>query len=594
MGVILLIVGLIIFVYVMGIHPMMVNSAILGRLLAGDNLPNGIEFDTLMEILKTADWIKNQEELRPVEDSTDGTHSADVVCKGVTYRLNIHPSEDGTAKMLVSVITSREPDGLERVRRTQEANRIRCYVMERLDPRFTEQAQDFYGKIKNMYFLRYCVASILGVFFCFAAAPDISERILGSRFGPYVAIVFCGIALFFLFAYTVPLYITASRKEKLLDGIHLSEYLDNNALMTLLQSQLHIKFKKDIYFDERGIVTIKGKSGTHFVWVSSGVPKLFVQTKKDDYATACQEADYLRCSIIKLFQPSYPENPSKLYHTLTVLRRGTALAITALLACILFFAVPFLLNRYNSRGIANSYFTQYSTTVTIGDAFKAFFENPQWKRYKSNGNDYVNFTGSCEVFGQPAVMVITFQHFEDRFWIEGIDVNGVEMDKLLLPAIMSTIYSNSKLEEETLQNDTQERNSNPSLNDDTPVQAESNEGAFYENPGIYDDFIGSWQDQDGNGNYLFIGYGDSEKQQVYAYVAMPREFEVELTGWDGTTASGTAMGQGSEPIYVLEISRMKYWLDVGIYASEDDSYESLTFVPADPETCPYENPYYVG
>ena len=54
------------------------------------------------------------------------------------------------------------------------------------------------------------------------------------------------------------------------------------------------------------------------------------------------------------------------------------------------------------------------------------------------------------------------------------------------------------------------------------------------------------------------------------------------------------MGQGSEPIYVLEISRMKYWLDVGIYASEDDSYESLTFVPADPETCPYENPYYVG
>ena len=93
---------------------------------------------------------------------------------------------------------------------------------------------------------------------------------------------------------------------------------------------------------------------------------------------------------------------------------------------------------------------------------------------------------------------------------------------------------------------------------------------------------------------MFIGYGDSTKQNAYAYFAGTEEFEVELfAGEDGESFSGTVMGYGGEPVYAIEIFRYKYWLEVNIYVpdSEDDR-EYIQFVPADPDTCPYNNPYY--
>ena len=50
--------------------------------------------------------------------------------------------------------------------------------------------------------------------------------------------------------------------------------------------------------------------------------------------------------------------------------------------------------------VRNAYLSQYSETVTIGDAFSAFFENEKWSTYKEGGYSYVAFTGTCEYSGK--------------------------------------------------------------------------------------------------------------------------------------------------------------------------------------------------
>jgi hypothetical protein len=112
--------------------------------------------------------------------------------------------------------------------------------------------------------------------------------------------------------------------------------------------------------------------------------------------------------------------------------------------------------------------------------------------------------------------------------------------------------------------------------------------------GEFDDLVGSWQDEEGNGYYLFIGYSDKAKQHAYASVSTAAaDFEVELTLDNGGGANGALIeGDSSEPSYIIELGRMKYWIEASIYYSEYDFTDYIKFVPADPDSCPYENPYY--
>lgn len=124
----------------------------------------------------------------------------------------------------------------------------------------------------------------------------------------------------------------------------------------------------------------------------------------------------------------------------------------------------------------------------------------------------------------------------------------------------------------------------------------SGEPSRIQSIGAFDDIVGAWQDTEGYGSYLFIGYSDSSKEHAYAYFASAQEFEVELVaGEGGETFSGTVMGYGSEPIYAVEICPYKYWLEVSVYIPDsEDDINYIQFVPADPDACPYENPYFIG
>ena len=211
--------------------------------------------------------------------------------------------------------------------------------------------------------------------------------------------------------------------------------------MELLQSRLRIKTIKSIYFDETGSVSIKGKCGTYIAVISPELPKLFVTTRQNGDAKECLEADYIRCSIMKLFDSAHPENPETMRYLWTFVRRGILIANLSLLASIILVASTFLPDYFQSNGIAGSYLTEYSETVTIGEAFDDFFSDPEWESYKIGNKKYVDFTGGCTYFDEPAIMTITFIYFGDSFRVDNIAINGVDMPALLWPGFLEAIYS---------------------------------------------------------------------------------------------------------------------------------------------------------
>lgn len=56
--------------------------------------------------------------------------------------------------------------------------------------------------------------------------------------------------------------------------------------------------------------------------------------------------------------------------------------------------INFIADRYNPTAVVrNSYFENFSTDITIGEAFDKGFDRGEWEEYKKDGIQYVRFTG---------------------------------------------------------------------------------------------------------------------------------------------------------------------------------------------------------
>ena len=265
-----------------------------------------------------------------------------------------------------------------------------------------------------------------------------------------------------------------------------------------------------------------------------------------------------------------------------------------------------------SANVKGAVFTDFDYTDTIGTVLDSFDPDGEWfdisaeNALKKDGVAYAGWRGSCGMAN--LLDGSNNQPIELDFKVELTDSDKVRIsiDKIqfmdqyyfssrntyqnaVIANVLDMIYGNTQYVEVTLD-----------MGIITPTYyvtwkypaAPGTEELNVE--GRYDNFVGNWQDLNGYGNYLFIGYSDETKQHAYAYVATARKFEVELTSEDGESASGCELGGGSEPLYGIDLVRVGYKLEANIYFSDDNSGEYIIFVPSDPDTCPYENPYYVG
>lgn len=108
-------------------------------------------------------------------------------------------------------------------------------------------------------------------------------------------------------------------------------------------------------------------------------------------------------------------------------------------------------------------------------------------------------------------------------------------------------------------------------------------------------FVGTWQDENDENAYLFVGYGDETEETAYAYAFVPTgDYQVQLIENGSTNAFGNFMRYGSEPEFSIDLTRESGWIDATVYYGATGVEKNFRFLPVDPNTCAYRNPYYIG
>lgn len=89
--------------------------------------------------------------------------------------------------------------------------------------------------------------------------------------------------------------------------------------------------------------------------------------------------------------------------------------------------------------VRNGYF-QYNETLTVEDIFDRVCSDGEWSSYKSNGTQYVRFTGSYyNIYDSLVYLDITFKIVGDSFMVDTMEVNGIEQDNLAVMMIIENI-----------------------------------------------------------------------------------------------------------------------------------------------------------
>ena len=240
-------------------------------------------------------------------------------------------------------------------------------------------------------------------------------------------------------------------------------------IMDILKKELTYPFLKEIYYDEHGNIAIVGKYDTYPLFINDG--RLYLSPQKSDSGVSnsnktvsalekigilslkyskenrkkTEEIECLFTYILKIFDHSAPVDARKKSLKMKKAAKNRRIVIAFLITlCVLLFVCA--LNNSgllggNANNIKNSYLTQYSSTITIGDAFEDFFSSGKWKNYEEGIQEYVDFSGVCYYDGEEVTVVITFLINEDSFVIDSITKNGRELYPIEEYALLEAIYS---------------------------------------------------------------------------------------------------------------------------------------------------------
>ena len=226
---------------------------------------------------------------------------------------------------------------------------------------------------------------------------------------------------------------------------------ENHDHVTLLERLRDKNFTypemKNMRHNESGQVVIEGKFTSHpleidgqTIYVGKGM-----KGGEQKKAKCILEAVVITHYLSKFFNPNAPVDAYKEYQKFRKRRKqpmfvGLGLLVLVLIA-FAYQAKDTLVPQLQSNNISSSYLSQYSSTRTIGDTFKAFFGDPKWKSYEQGIQKYVDFQGSLTVNNEPAVAVFTFSISGENFIVDSVKVDNRELNSLEVEAFFQTVYS---------------------------------------------------------------------------------------------------------------------------------------------------------
>lgn len=90
--------------------------------------------------------------------------------------------------------------------------------------------------------------------------------------------------------------------------------------------------------------------------------------------------------------------------------------------------------------VRNSYLSQYSNAVTVGEAFDDFFDKGKWSDYKEGDYSYVVFTGVCEFLEERVDVRVLFKITGENFIVDRLEINGQTQNDLMLYSLLLAVY----------------------------------------------------------------------------------------------------------------------------------------------------------
>lgn len=234
-------------------------------------------------------------------------------------------------------------------------------------------------------------------------------------------------------------------KYKKPKAILLPASFDKERLFQFLNEKLTYPTKKALFYDENGKIIIECKYGQHILSIDGN--NLYVG-RKSHHAKNIEEAECLDSYIRKLFDSNASVNPYNQYKKMNSHKKKWIIIQLAMVAvCILIFAIGAdetgLDDSYSSNNISESYLTQYSSNITVGEAFDNFFADGEWSNYSEGAVEYIDYSGTCTIDGEPANVVIRFWCSETEFRVHCVFLNGEEVPQVMELSLFESIYNNT-------------------------------------------------------------------------------------------------------------------------------------------------------
>lgn len=236
---------------------------------------------------------------------------------------------------------------------------------------------------------------------------------------------------------------------------YVPEGMSPQILLESLAGKFNYPYFKGIRYGIDGECIIDGRYASYkVVFHDDGSGALLAESK---YGISIMlEAKALRSYLNKFFDPTRQIDPNvdlqrlekmgKINLTGNIISkvfRIVQVAITIMVVVTLVRPEGFdkLLN-IASPGIEvrQGYLSQYSSYVTIEEAFNNFFSNAKWSTYTSRGYDYVLFSGNCYVFNESADVRIHFKITGEHFKVDSIEINETPVGILMQDAILQSVY----------------------------------------------------------------------------------------------------------------------------------------------------------
>lgn len=143
------------------------------------------------------------------------------------------------------------------------------------------------------------------------------------------------------------------------------------------------------------------------------------------------------------YQPPYQQPMSSQYQQPKKKKTGCLIGIIAgiIAVIVIIFSISCCSYDLGVDVVKDAYLNDYSSVISVGEAFDDFLLDETWERFESDkGDDVVQCNGICTYYGEDAKLEVQFLIKGDNFVVHAMRVDGDELSDADISIVLDTVY----------------------------------------------------------------------------------------------------------------------------------------------------------